>query len=246
MTGGTDLDSLRLGSTAPHIVDAPALEAGLIDWGPHQHPLDGRSVNRGRLLFKAEDGVPEAGLWRSTPGSWQLVLPADELCYFVDGRARYESDEGEVIEVRPGMLVHFKQGWRGRVEVAAEIVVTYMLAAGGPAAATPCLRDPASVPLEEWGPAQTLDAAPAATRGLVLSRQADGRAESGIWECDPARRAVTIGRDEFCHVLSGHALYTHRSGDRIAVGPGTIVFFPGGWSGTCENAVPFRKIYMNR
>jgi uncharacterized cupin superfamily protein len=237
---------VALASSAPHIAGAAELVDDLTDWGGHQMPIDGRSTNRGRLLVKGEDGVPEAGLWRSTPGSWRLVLPADELCYFVAGRARYTADAGEVVDCGPGVLAHFKEGWRGRVEVFEEIAVTYMLAPGGPAAATPVLRDPSVAPLEDWGPAQTLDGVAAAMRGLVLSREADGRAESGIWECDPARRAVAIARDEFCHILAGRGAYTHLSGERIEVAAGTIVFFPAGWTGTCESAETLRKIYMTR
>ena len=237
---------LRLESTAPHIHDAPDLVAGLTDWGAHQMPLDGRSQNRGRLLFKAEDGLPEAGLWRSTPGSWRLVLPADELCYFVAGRARYIADGGEVVECAPGVLAHFKEGWRGRVEVSEEIVVTFMLAEGGPAPVTPVLSDPTHIALEDWGAAKTLDGSAARMRGLVLSKGPEARSESGVWECDPARRSVTIERDEFCHFLSGRAVYTHHSGERIEVAAGTIVFFPGGWTGTCENEAAIRKIYLSR
>jgi uncharacterized cupin superfamily protein len=238
--------AIRLASSAPHIHAAPTVVDDLSDWGPHQTPIDGRSLNRGRLLFKGEDGLPEAGLWRSTPGSWRLVLPADELCYFVAGHARYEADNGEIVECRPGVLAHFKQGWRGRVDVAEEIVVTYMLAAGGPAPKTPVLVDPTAATLEDWGEARTLDGSSARMRGITLSRESDGRAESGVWECDPARRGVTIARDEFCHFLQGRAVYTHESGEMVVVSPGTIVFFPGGWTGVCENNVPVRKIYMNR
>ena len=237
---------MHLASSAPHMRDAAGLVDGLADWGGHQMPIDGLSLNRGRLLFKAEDGLPEAGLWRSTPGSWRLVLPADELCYFIAGRARYTADDGETVDCAPGVLAHFKEGWRGRVEVGEEIVVSYMLAAGAAASRTPVLVDPAHASLEDWGPAPTLDGGQARMRGVELSKEADGRAASGIWECDPARRAVTIARDEFCHVLAGRAFYTHASGERIVVEPGTIVFFPAGWSGTCENPATFRKIYMNR
>lgn len=237
--------SLHLNATIPHITDVEHT-ADLLDWGQHQTPIDGRSLNRGRLLFKGEDGLPEAGLWRSTPGSWRLVLPADELCYFVSGHARYVADTGETIEATPGTLIHFNEGWRGRVEVLDEILVTYMLAHGGPRSATKVIRDPATAQLEDWGPAKTVDGRPASFSGIEISKEPDGRAESGLWECGPAIRAVTIPRDEFCHFLAGHALYTHESGDRIEVKPGTIIFLPGGWTGTCETFATTRKIYMNR
>ena len=120
--------SSNLDSSAPHIAGASAWEEDLVDWGGHLEPIDGRSTNRGRLLWKgAEDGLPEAGVWICTPGSWRLVLPRDELCYFVAGRATYARDDGEVVEVRPGTLAHFREGWSGRVEVQETTRAIYML-----------------------------------------------------------------------------------------------------------------------
>ena len=100
----------------------------LVDWGGHLEPIDGRSTNRGRLLWKgAEDGLPEAGIWECTPGSWRLVLPRDELCHFTSGRATYRADNGEVIEITAGTVVHFPEGWTGAVEVFEKIRSVYML-----------------------------------------------------------------------------------------------------------------------
>lgn len=118
----------NLHSSAPHIHDASNWEAGFVDWGTHLEPLDGRSTNRGRLLWKgAEDGLPEAGIWECTPGTWRLVLPRDELCHFTRGRAEYRADGGETIAVGPGTVVHFREGWTGTVEVFETIRSVYML-----------------------------------------------------------------------------------------------------------------------
>ncbi len=120
--------SAHTGSTAPHIHGASSFVEELVDWGGHLEPIDGRSVNRGRLLWKgAEDGLPEAGIWECTPGTWRLVLPRDELCHFTSGRAVYRADSGEVIEVGPGTVVHFREGWCGDVEVIETIRSVYML-----------------------------------------------------------------------------------------------------------------------
>jgi len=118
----------NLKSSAPHIADASTWDEDLVDWGGHLEPIDGHSHNQGRLLWKGEpDGLPEAGVWEATPGSWRLVLPRDELVHFVSGRATYSADDGEVIEITPGTVVHFREGWSGTVEVHETIRSVYML-----------------------------------------------------------------------------------------------------------------------
>jgi uncharacterized cupin superfamily protein len=239
--------SLHLSSTAPHVHAASTFDAEMVDWAGHQNPLDGRSRNRGRLLYKSEDGLPEAGIWRATPGSWRPMLPADELCYFTAGRATYRSDGGEVIDIAPGTLVHFKEGWQGEAEITETIFVTYMFCEGGPATVTPVLRDPATLSgLEDWGVVPTMITGTSKVSGLVLSCEPDGRAESGVWACTPGKWRCTVTRDEFCHFLSGRATYVHESGDVVEIAPDTAAFFPRGWTGTCTVHQTVRKIYLIR
>jgi hypothetical protein len=118
----------NLTSSAPHIGNASTWDDDLNDWGGHLDPLDGRSMNSGRLLWRgAEGGLPEAGVWICTPGSWRLVLPRDELHHFVKGRATYTSDDGEVIGATPGTVVHFREGWAGTVMAHETTRSIYML-----------------------------------------------------------------------------------------------------------------------
>lgn len=120
--------SAHLDSTAPHIANASSWKEDLVDWGAHLMPIDGHSSNAGKLLWKGDgDGLPEAGIWECSPGSWQLQLPRDELCHFVSGRASYSRDTGEVIEVTAGTVVHFLEGWSGQVTVHDTIRAIYML-----------------------------------------------------------------------------------------------------------------------
>ena len=116
-----------LASSAPHIHAVSRWDDEMTDWGGHLEPIDGRSANRGRLLWKGEDGLPEAGLWICSPGSWRLTLPRDEMCHFLAGRAVYRADDGEVIEIEPDMVVHFREDWSGTVEVFETVRSVYML-----------------------------------------------------------------------------------------------------------------------
>jgi len=123
----TDALPASLKSSAPHLPGATAWAENLADWGVQPDALEGVSRSSGRLLWKGEGGRPEVGLWVCTPGRWRLSLPADELCHFVSGRATYRSDDGEVIEVTPGTVVHFRQGWTGECEVVETMRNLYML-----------------------------------------------------------------------------------------------------------------------
>jgi len=123
--------STNLISSAPHIAGALAYD-DLADWGEQPDCLAGPSHSSGRLLYKRPDpGVggnsPEAGLWVCTPGKWPLSIPRDEFCHFIAGRATYQRDNGEVIEVTPGTCVHFTAGWTGICTVHETLRNVYML-----------------------------------------------------------------------------------------------------------------------
>lgn len=113
-------------SSAPHI--RPATSIGeLTDWGPQPEMLEGQSQSSGILLWKNSQGTSESGLWVCTPGVWRLSISGDELCHFIAGRATYISDNGEVIEVSAGTVVHFKKGWTGQCQVHQTLRNVYML-----------------------------------------------------------------------------------------------------------------------
>jgi uncharacterized protein len=234
-----------LSSSAPHLHDASSDGIELTDWGPQPDMIEGRSHSTGRLVFKGPGGRPEVGTWRCTPGRWRLSIPADELCYFAKGRATYRSDGGEVIEALPDSLIHFKTGFSGEATVHEPISVTYMLAEGGPGSATPVLRDASTVPAaRDWGIVPTMIEGESRTSGILLSREPDMRAESGIWICTPGLWACEVTGYEFCHFLSGRATYVHESGETIEIRPDTLACFPKGWRGTCRVHEPVRKVYM--
>jgi uncharacterized cupin superfamily protein len=123
--------STNLNSSAPHIVGALTND-DLADWGEQPDCLEGPSRSSGRLLYKRPDASvggnsPETGLWVVTPGKWPLSIPRDEFCHFIAGRATYQRDNGEVIEVTPGTCVHFTAGWTGICTVHETLRNVYML-----------------------------------------------------------------------------------------------------------------------
>lgn len=117
---------INTNSTAPHIYNASTID-DLVDWGTQPDAIVEGSHSSGRLLFKGPNNQPESGIWICTPGTWSLAIPRDEFCHFVEGRARYISDSGEVIEVSAGSCVLFPANWSGQCEVIETIRNLYML-----------------------------------------------------------------------------------------------------------------------
>ena len=100
----------------------------LKDWGSVTSPI-GNPISRqsGVLLFRNPDGSSEMGLWQCTPGEWRCDIERDEFCHFLAGRARYLSDSGEVIDIRPGTAAAFPRGWVGVCEVLETVRKVYMI-----------------------------------------------------------------------------------------------------------------------
>ncbi len=118
---------------------------------------------------------------------------------------------------------------------------------GGVAVHTPVLRDVATVaPLKDWGAVAHPIAGASRTAGILLSREPDKSAESGIWTCTPGSWRCDVERDEYCHFLQGSSTYIHDSGEVIEIKPDTLAYFPAGWGGRCEVHETVRKIYMIR
>lgn len=100
--------------------------------------------------------------------------------------------------------------------------------------------------LDDWGPVSDMIEGQSHTSGTVLHKGPDGRSECGIWTCTPGHWERVVDRDECCHFLEGRATYTHENGDVIEVEPGTVAFFPEGWTGSCRVQEKVRKVYMRR
>ena len=56
-------------------------------------------------------GDVEVGLWEMTPGAMRDV-EAEEIFLVVDGRGKVEFDDGEVLDLEAGAVVHLRAGDR--------------------------------------------------------------------------------------------------------------------------------------
>jgi len=221
-------------SSAPHLHPAR-------DWRLHTHDLSRL------ILFKSNDSPVEVGIRRFVPGITPLGIPNDHVAYIFLGSGQFQPEQGEVIDASPGAFIHFKAGWQGSVRTAEPIEISYMSCEGASSDQVPVLRDALHAgPLKDWGIIPTMIEGASRTGGILLSRDSDMRAESGVWACTPGHWRCEVTSDEYCHFLDGSCTYTHDNGDIIEIHPDTLAFFPRGWAGRCRVLSTVRKVYLIR
>jgi uncharacterized protein len=67
----------------------------------------------------------------------------------------------------------------------------------------------------------------------------------GVWECTPGRWVRQVKQAEFCHFLSGRAVFEPDDGSPgIQLGAGDVVFFPENSAGVWDIAETSRKIFI--
>lgn len=114
-------------TTVPRLQDAVSYDGPLTDWGIIPTMIEGESHTSGILLHKGEGGRSEVGVWQCTPGLWRCHVTSDEFCHFLSGQATYTHENGEVIEVAPGLTAFFPEGWTGTCKVTRTVRKVYMI-----------------------------------------------------------------------------------------------------------------------
>lgn len=97
--------------------------------------------------------------------------------------------------------------------------------------------------LVNWGAQPDAISGASQSSGRLVHKGPDNRPEIGIWVCTPGHWRLSIPRDEFCHFVAGRATYRSDAGEVIEITPRTAVFFPAGWTGTCEVHETIRNTY---
>lgn len=93
---------------------------------------------------------------------------------------------------------------------------------------------PAAERLISGNPAQTL-------HNLFVS--ADGRFNSGIWECEPGEWRVVFLESEFCHLLEGEIIVRGDDGSERTFRAGDAFVSPAGFTGIWHVTKRAKKHY---
>lgn len=76
-----------------------------------------------------------------------------------------------------------------------------------------------------------------------LFTSADGRFNSGIWECQPGKWRVVFSESEFCQILAGVLVVTGDDGSVATYKAGDAFVSPAGFTGTWDVVEAARKHY---
>ncbi|MGE4481903.1 cupin domain-containing protein [Acidocella sp.] len=113
------------------------------------------------------------------------------------------------------------------------------------AASAPHIQNATGFPaLKDWGAQPDALEGQSRSSGRLLYKAHETGSESGLWVCTPGRWRLRIERDEFCHFISGHALYRSDEGEATEITPGTAILFPAGWTGECLVTETIRNLYF--
>ena len=79
------------------------------------------------LLHKGPNGEAESGIWICTPGTWCCHILSDEFCHFLQGRATYTHENGDVIEIVPDTAAFFPKDWKGVCHMHGTLRKVYLI-----------------------------------------------------------------------------------------------------------------------
>lgn len=89
---------------------------------PIGEPVSGVSVRS----FTAETGA-RTGVWECSPGAWRRQVVQAEFCTFLAGKAVFEPDVGEPVEIEAGQSVYFPANTGGIWRVAETLRKIYII-----------------------------------------------------------------------------------------------------------------------
>ncbi|MFO7926008.1 MAG: cupin domain-containing protein [Halobacteriota archaeon] len=116
----------RGGTTTQSVLEDPASYDDLSDWRTVPDMLEGHSHTEGTMIHKGPDRRSEWGIWTRTPGHWGCDVERAEFCHFLSGRTTLTHEDGDRIEIEPGTVVSFPEGWVGTCEVHETVRKVYM------------------------------------------------------------------------------------------------------------------------
>jgi len=96
------------------------------DWGNVEKPI-GETISKTSGFLISKDQIQETGYWQCTEGKWYCHVTNTEFCHFFEGECTYESDTGQIIEVKPGTVAVFPKDWKGTCLIKKKIRKYYCI-----------------------------------------------------------------------------------------------------------------------
>ena len=97
-----------------------------IDWGSVESPI-GNPISKTSGFLISKDEIQETGYWQCTEGKWNCHVTDTEFCHFLEGECTYVSEDGQIIEVKPGTVAVFPKNWKGTCHIKSKIKKYYCI-----------------------------------------------------------------------------------------------------------------------
>lgn len=102
-----------------------------VDW-PEAEPIAADRITSGSpatsTLSLHSDDHARFGLWYATPGAFSTDHAGyEEFIQVLDGAGSLVHDDGTTIPLKPGILVHLEDGWRGRWVIDKTLIKSYTI-----------------------------------------------------------------------------------------------------------------------
>jgi|TARA_B100001939_G_C16519634_1_gene437290 uncharacterized cupin superfamily protein len=101
-------------------------ENSFVDWGIVDSPI-GEQISKTSGFLISKNKTQETGYWQCTEGSWNCHVTNTEFCHFLEGECTYVSENGQVIEVKPGTVAVFPKDWKGTCSITKKIKKYYCI-----------------------------------------------------------------------------------------------------------------------
>jgi hypothetical protein len=101
-------------------------ENSFVDWGTVDSPI-GEQISKTSGFLISKNKTQETGYWQCTEGSWNCHVTNTEFCHFLEGECTYVSENGQVIEVKPGTVAVFPKDWKGTCSIIKKIKKYYCI-----------------------------------------------------------------------------------------------------------------------
>lgn len=101
------------------------------DW-PAPQPVETNRILAGTpetsTITLHKDGRSSAGLWRVSPGEFITARRGKtEFITIIEGTGQLVRDNGEVLELSPGIFAVMEDGWTGRWVINTDLVKSFVV-----------------------------------------------------------------------------------------------------------------------
>ena len=95
--------------------------------GKPENIVKGNPITVTRNVYDDKTNTFSSGIWSASEGKWEFVNPCEEFCYFIKGKVKMTSIDGDVQVFYPGDAFVIPVNWSGSWEVIEPVTKYYVV-----------------------------------------------------------------------------------------------------------------------